>query len=161
MTFIYYRKPKEDNEMANNIEEMIKSSKCFGIAFDGSVKECKICEVRLKCENKCRLGVGETPQKPDSVNIADKDEVSSSDEAAAKSAAKEKDKTAKKPTKTKEKTEVQYSEEMPDFKAMSIEELAELLNSRGGDASEFDKYDKDAIKRMRMTMAIKKTYEVK
>lgn len=148
--------------MANNIEEMIKSSKCFGIAFDGSVKECKICEVRLKCENKCRLGVGETPQKPASVNLADKDEVSTSDVAAAKSNAKEKS-NAKKPAKEKStKNEVQYSDDMPaDFKSMSIEELSELLNSRGGDASEFDKYDKEAIKRMRMTMAIKKTYEVK
>ena len=148
--------------MANNIEEMIKSSKCFGIAFDGSVKECRICEVKLKCENKCRCGVGDTPQKPNSVNLADKDEVSESDEAMEKSSAKEKDKTAKKPANTKAaKANVQYSEELPDFKAMSIEELCELLDSRGGKSSDFDKYSAENIKRMRLTMAIKKTYEVK
>ena len=148
--------------MSNNVEEMIKSSKCFGIAFDGSVKECKICEVRLKCENKCRCGVGETPKKPDSVNFADKDEVSESEEAAAKSKAKEKDKTAKKPAKEKKaKSEVKYSDDMPDdFKAMSLDELCELLDSRGGNSADFDKYTAKNIKRMRLTMAIKKTYEI-
>ena len=35
-----------------SIEEMIKKSTCFGVAYDGSVRECKICEVKLKCENK-------------------------------------------------------------------------------------------------------------
>lgn len=148
--------------MANNIEEMIKNSKCFGIAFDGSVKECKICEVRLKCENKCRLGIGETPKKPESVNLADKDEVSTSDAAAAKSAAKEKSKTAKKPAKKDTaKADIKYADDMPDFKPMSIDELCQLLNDRGGDASEFDKYSAENIKRMRLTMALKKTYEVK
>lgn len=145
--------------MANNIEEMIKSSKCFGIAFDGSVKECKICEVRLKCESKCRCGVGETPKKPSSVNLADKDEVSMSEQAMDKSKAKESDKKAKKAT-TKAKAEKKYADDMPDFKSMSIEELADLLNSRGGNADEFEKYSAENIKRMRMTMAIKKTYEV-
>lgn len=145
-----------------NIEEMIKNSKCFGVAYDGSVKECKICEVKLKCENKCRCGIGETPKKPESVNLADKDEVSMSDAAISKSKAKEADKKAKKPAKKDTaKAEVKYADDMPDFKSMSIEELCQLLNERGGDASEFDKYSAENIKRMRLTMAIKKTYEVK
>ena len=145
-----------------NIEEMIKNSKCFGVAYDGSVKECKICEVKLKCENKCRCGIGETPKKPESVNLADKDEVSMSDAAISKSKAKESDKKAKKPAKKDTaKAEVKYADDMPDFKSMSIEELFQLLNDRGGDASEFDKYSAENIKRMRLTMAIKKTYEVK
>ena len=145
-----------------NIEEMIKNSKCFGVAYDGSVKECKICEVKLKCENKCRCGIGEIPKKPESVNLADKDEVSMSDAAISKSKAKEADKKAKKPAKKDTaKAEVKYADDMPDFKSMSIEELCQLLNERGGDASEFDKYSAENIKRMRLTMAIKKTYEVK
>lgn len=145
-----------------NIEEMIKNSKCFGVAYDGSVKECKICEVKLKCENKCRCGIGETPKKPESVNLADKDEVSMSDAAISKSKAKEADKKAKKPAKKDTaKAEVKYADDMPDFKSMSIEELCQILNERGGDASEFDKYSAENIKRMRLTMAIKKTYEVK
>lgn len=145
-----------------NIDEMIKSSRCFGIAFDGTVKECKICEVKTKCENKCRLGLGEVPSKPEPVNYADADEVSESDEAAAKSNAKEKDTKAKKPaTKEKKaKPTKNYADDMPDFKAMSVDELCELLDSKGGDSSEFDKYKADNIKRMRLTMALKKMYEV-
>ena len=146
--------------MASTIEEMIKNSTCFGVAYDGSVKECKICEVRTKCKAKCEGGCGELPKKPDSVNLAEKDEVSQSDEAAAKSAAREKDKTAKKPVNpAKKKADVQYEEGMPDFKAMSIDELCSLIDKRGGNSKEFDKYTADNIKRMRLTMALKKTYE--
>ncbi len=141
------------------IEEMIKKSTCFGLAYDGSVRECKICEVKLKCESKCRLGVGELPQKPSSVALADKDEVSMSDEALEKTKAKEKDVKAKKPAK--EKKEVEYDADMPDFKPMSVEELEKLLTERGGNIADFDKYTNKGIKKMRLTMALKKTYEVK
>lgn len=144
------------------IDEMIKNSTCFGIAYDGSVKECKICEVRMKCKAKCEGAGGiEVPKKPEQVNLADKDEVSTSDEAAAKSAAKEKDKTAKKPTKkATAKADVKYDDNMPDFKAMSMDELVALLTERGGNPADFDKYTSENIKRMRLTMALKKTYEV-
>lgn len=143
-----------------NIEEMIKKSTCFGIAYDASVRECKICEVKLKCENKCRLGVGEVPQKPESVALADKDEVSMSDEAIEKSKAKEKDAKAKKPVKEKKASTVEYDESMPDFKPMSVEELETLLTERGGNTADFEKYSNPSIKKMRLTMALKKTYEV-
>lgn len=144
------------------VEEMIKSSSCFGLAYDGSVKECKICEVRTKCKSKCEGGNVELPKKPSSVPLADKDEVSMSDSAMAKSKSKENSKTAKKPTKQKKKSDVKYSDDMPeDFKSMSIDELCDLLKDRGGDPTEFDKYTADNIKRMRLTMAIKKTYEIK
>lgn len=144
-----------------SIEEMIKNSSCFGIAYDASVKECKICEVRTKCKSKCECGVGELPKKPSSVALADKEEVSMTDAAMDKSKAKENDAKAKKPVKEKKKSDVAYAEDMPDFKSMSIDELETLLNERGGDASEFQKYSAENIKRMRLTMAIKKTYEVK
>ena len=144
-----------------NVEEMIKSSSCFGLAYDASVKECKICEVRTKCKSKCEGGNVELPKKPASVALADKDEVSMKESAMDKSKAKEKDAKAKKPVKEKKKSEVNYSDDMPeDFKSMSMEELADLLTSRGGDTAEFEKYTADNIKRMRMTMAIKKTYEI-
>jgi hypothetical protein len=139
--------------MANNIEEMIKNSKCFGLAYDGTVKECKICEVKLKCESKCRMGMGE---KPEPVKQADKDEVSLTEEAVVKSMAKEKTK-AKTVKKSKE---VSYDEGMPtDFKPFSTEELGDMVNQRGGNAADFDKYSSDSIKRMRMIMFIKKSYE--
>lgn len=143
-----------------NIEEMIKKSTCFGIAYDGSVRECKICEVKLKCESKCRLGIGEVPQKPEPVALADKDEVSMTDEAAEKSRVKEKDAKAKKPVKEKKAATVEYDDSMPDFKPMSVEELETLLTERGGNVSDFEKYSNPSIKKMRLTMALKKTYEV-
>lgn len=145
-----------------NIEDMIKKSTCFGIAYDGSVRECKICEVKLKCENKCRCGVGDVPQKPSGVALADKDEVSMTDEAMKKSQAKEKDMKAKKPVSEKKpKAEVKYSGDMPDFKPMSVEQLLDLLKERGGNPDDFKKYANESIKKMRITMALKKTYEVK
>lgn len=143
---------------SNNIEEMIKKSTCFGIAYDGTVRECKICEVRLKCENKCRMGVDTPTQKPAAAPMADKDEVSLTDEAMAKSRAKEE--KVKKSLKEKKTTTTEYSADMPDFKPMSVEELESLLVERGGNTSDFDKYTNPSIKKMRLTMALKKTYEV-
>lgn len=143
----------------NNIEEMILKSTCFGIAFDSSVRECKICEVKTRCENKCRCAASsENPQKkPTSAPIAEEDEVSLNDEAMAKSRAKE----AKKALKEKKTVSAEYSEEMPDFKPMSVEELEKLLADRGGNIEDFAKYSNPSIKKMRLTMALKKTYEVK
>lgn len=144
--------------MANNIEEMIKKSTCFGIAYDGSVRECKICEVKLKCENKCRMGIGEVPSKPEPTVMADKDEVSMTDEAMEKSRAKEHE-AKKKPVKEKKASTVVYEDGMPDFKPMSIEELEALLTERGGNPADFEKYANLSIKKMRLTMALKKTYQ--
>lgn len=147
--------------MANSIAEMIKNSSCFGLAYDGSVRECKICEVKLKCESKCRMGVSIPTQKPDSVALADKDEVSMTDTAMEKSKVKEKDKTAKKPIKDKKKLTVVYDEDMPDFKSMNVEEMEQLLTERGGNVADFEKYNSNrGIKKMRLTMALKKTYEI-
>ena len=146
---------------STSIEEMIKNSSCFGLAYSNNVRECKICEVSLKCETKCKMGLGETPQKPAPVVMADKDEVSESDEAAKKSADKEKSAAAvQKKSTTKKKPAVEYSEDMPEFKPMSIEEMEALLTERGGNPADFDKYTNTSIKKMRLTMALKKTYEV-
>ena len=60
----------------------------------------------------------------------------------------------------KAKKDVKYADDMPDFKAMSVDELCALIDERGGDSKEFDKYTAENIKRMRLTMALKKTYEV-
>lgn len=147
-----------------NIEEMIKKSTCFGVAYDGSVRECKICEVKLKCETKCRMGVGEVPTKPEPAVLADKEEVSMTDEAMSKSRAKEKQAAQaaqKKPVKEKKVSTVVYEDNMPDFKPMSVEELEALLTERGGNPKDFEKYANPSIKKMRLTMALKKTYELK
>jgi hypothetical protein len=131
------------------IEEMIKNSSCFGVAFDGSVRECKICEVKLKCESKCRLG-GDS--KPASVNVATADEVTHNDNKKA---------TNKKsvPVKEAAKPKAEYTDDMPDFKSMSADEIEQLAEERGIDMSQFEKYKAANIRRMRVTMALKKTYE--
>ncbi len=147
------------------VEEMIKNSTCFGVAYDGAVKECKICEVRTRCKAKCECGTGSSelpkkPTKPEQAPLADKDEVSTSDGAVAKSTAKENSSTAKKPDKKKKQSEVQYSDDMPNFKKMSQEEIEQLLKDKGEDLAAFDKYSNPNIRKMRLTMAIKKHYEV-
>ena len=49
---------------------------------------------------------------------------------------------------------------MPDFKPMEVEKLIKLEKSRGINPSDFDKYTNVGIKKMRVTMALKKAYEV-
>ena len=49
---------------------------------------------------------------------------------------------------------------MPDFKPMSIEDIVKLATERGVNVAEYDKYTATNIKRMRLIMAIKATYEV-
>ena len=71
------------------------------------------------------------------------------------------EKTAKKSAKEKTKDEVTYNSDMPDFKPMSIEDLVELAKERGLNPADFDKYTHTNIKKMRLTMALKKTYESK
>lgn len=143
------------------IEEMIRSSKCFGLAYDSKVKECKICEVYLKCKTKCEMGG--CASKPVDVEVGvDADEISMTDEAAAKSAAKDTEVQVEKSKKKKStnKVEKQYDPDMPDLTTMDVPELKSLVEERGGHASDYDKYTNDQIKKMRMKMFIKKTYEI-
>ena len=179
------------------IEDMIRNSVCFGVAYDPRVRECKICEVALKCEGKCHRGHHgdeldeittkedktstdtkptshtdklKTESKPPQVVTATKDEVSTSTDAVAKSEAAEKKaadnekpatavkNTEKKPKK--EKPKKNYSPEMPVFKGMTMDEMLNLLRQRGGDADKILTYKTEAIQKMRVIMALKKTYEV-
>lgn len=152
------------------IEEMIKDSMCFGIAYDGKCRECKICEVSMKCEAKCRSGIGDVPEKPSKVVLADIDEVSETEVAAKKTATKEKaaPKTTtkakpagKKSTSTSTKAEKKYDPEMPNFTPMSMDELIAMLPERGLNVADFDKYSEDRIRRMRIVQKLKATYEIK
>lgn len=143
------------------IEELLKNSSCFGVAFDGSVKECKICEVKTRCEAKCRMGLG----KPESIAVATPEEVTEEAEAGVevkkvikKNATKKSKKSVK---EAAAKPKVEYTDDMPEFKSMSTEELEKLAEERGIDISQFEKYNSPNIKRMRMTMQLKKTYEKK
>lgn len=151
----------------------IKSSKCFGIAWDGECKECNMCEVAKLCKQRTLGGV-KPATKPATATKEEKEEepvstmkpatarpepkkaaeqeVTEVEEAPAKKVAKAKPK--------KEKEEVQYADDMPEFKAMSVEELLTLAKERGLSPANFDKYTNTNIKKMRITMALKKTYVV-
>ena len=145
----------------------VKESKCFGIAWDGDVKECKICEVSNVCKQRTLGGVKQASSKP---APAKKIEYSADDETVStmkpsnprpepKKDTEKSEKAEKKATKAK--TEVKYDDNMPDFKPMSVEELLELAKERGLNPADFDKYTSVPIKKMRVTMALKKTYESK
>lgn len=161
----------------NVMNDLIKSSRCYGRAYDGDVKECKICEAWRMCKKKMENEFVDAPSHP---VPASKDDISISDQAVEESklepakprpvpevAAEDlKDpesldhvedkpkKTAKKPAKAK----TPEPSDLPVFKDMSLEELFDLAKDRGIKLEDFEKYSKDAIKRMRVTMALKKTY---
>jgi hypothetical protein len=146
-------------------QEQIKNSKCFGVAYDATVKECKICEVANMCKMQMEKGISQVPNKPskaaastvakaseDVVNPAPAKSSSKPKPAAAKS-----EKPAKKATNKPGKN---YDPDMPDFKQMELDELESTCEERGIDLGQFEKYSSDQIKRMRMVMALKATYEI-
>lgn len=147
-----------------SVEQQIKESTCFGLAYDPKVKECKICEVALKCESKCRNGNIEI-KEPTNVVMADIDDVTPAEKKPTKTTVSKK--AAKKPAKAveskpkKEKPPVNYADDMPDLSKLSDDELDELAEERDIDvAAMHEKYSNSNIYKMRLKMALKKTYEV-
>lgn len=148
-------------------QEQIKNSRCFGIAYDEKVKECKVCEVAKMCQKQMESGVVQVPSRP---APASKKNISMSDEAVESSTLKpatprpvpksEPAKPEKKTTKKAAEKEQAYADDMPVFKDMEMDDLIALAEERGLKMSDFDKYTKEGIKRMRITMALKKTYAV-
>lgn len=153
----------------------IKSSKCFGIAWDGECKECNMCEVSNLCKQRTLGGAKPSVSKPVTTTKEENAEEPVSTmkpatsrpepkNAAEQEATEVEEAPAKQETKSKpkkDKEEVQYSDDMPEFKSMSVEELLTLAKERGLNPASFDKYTNTNIKKMRITMALKKTYVVK
>lgn len=187
------------------IEDMIKSSRCFGVAYNSRVCECKICEVSQRCQRACENPKGTEPkaeetkatkadtevpttsdpdkveasadeptheEKPKaskprtrkpktdrakSVSVTDSKTADSSDDTKATDTVDDTDAEPK-----KEKPKKHYSPDMPEFKEMTLDQLFDLLEQRTDKKrSEFiDRYKSKSILRMRLIMAIKKTYEV-
>ncbi len=140
--------------------EIVQQSGCFGIAHDESTPECKRCDVRLQCKKRVE---GADIQAPTIRDIPDpapaKAEKASSPakkEVAPKPKAEPKAK-ANKATKPA-KRDVKYSDDMPaDWKPMTLGELKNLAVSREVTWTE---YDSEQITRMRLIMALKKSYEL-
>lgn len=157
--------------MAMTTEEMIQASQCFGVAFDPTVSECKQCDVHLRCEQKCRMGRAMVPTRPMSTMLADpmdvlepdtapqQPKVTSTPKPKASTPAPAQTSPPKKTVKDAVKSK-NYSPDMPEFKGLTMAQLEKMVVERGGDLAEFDKYKAENIRRMRLTMYLKKTYEV-
>lgn len=150
-------------------EEMIRNSQCFGIAYDATVPECKQCDVHMRCEQKCRLSRFVNPTRPMPTELADPIEVLEPDTppVVAKPPKTTKSKTTTASTQSPPKKTVKdavksknYDPSMPEFKGLTLKQMEDMVVERGGDLSEFDKYTVDNIRRMRLTMFLKKTYEI-
>jgi hypothetical protein len=135
--------------------EAIKASRCFGLAYDSSVKECKVCEVCKLCKQKTEGIIPAKEDLPDNTNPVDTEV-----KATKRPEPKEQSKPVKPAKKAKQNAGKTYSDDMPDFKPMSIDDIINLASERGVNVSEYDKYTATNIKRMRLIMAIKATYEV-
>lgn len=171
-------------------EEQISESTCFGIAFDTHATECGVCQAKLRCEAKCRMSMSAPPAPitlatPEEISTLTEKKVTpfpnrstnlTSDEADKavpfpKSQAEPdplvptlpKDKTPekKKAKRLVDKPPVQYADDMPDFKTLELSELEKMAVDRGAVLADFDKFKAPNIRRMRLTMFVKKTYEVK
>lgn len=142
--------------MSNSIDatliEAIAKSTCFGLAYDISVPECKQCDVKGSCKTRMLGGLGGTPiPTTKAVAIEPKKE--------SKPATKAPTKKTTTPTTKKDKPSKPASTHvptnLPDFKSMSMEELEDLAKKR---EVEWKDYNSPNITRMRLIMALKKSY---
>lgn len=159
--FLEEEEPEEEieeteEEPEDPLTQLIKGSRCFGVAWDGGVKECKICEVGEQCRAKM---LNKDPKE-----ITKKEEVKPMEEKVANEEVVESPVVEEKPKKkkraSKPKPEVHYSPDMPEFRPMGVEEMMVLAKERGIDTEPFEAYTSTPIKKMRLTMALKKTYEI-
>lgn len=127
-----------------SLEQQKSESPCYGMAFSSSAKECKICHFREDCKLKSEAFL----QKPES--------------PMTKSTLLAKEKAKTNPdiaSKVKVIGNKNKATGMPDFKALSLEDLEKLAAERCPNDTSWQKFDNVGIRRMRVTMAIKKTYE--
>lgn len=156
--------------MAMTTEEMINASQCFGVAFDPTVSECKQCDVHLRCEQKCRMGRTTMPTRPMSTMLAGPMDVlepaTTSQQPKSTPTSKPKTSTSAQPSTPIKKTvkdavkSKNYDPAMPEFKGLTLQQMEKMVVERGGDLADFEKYKAENIRRMRLTMYLKKTYEI-
>lgn len=140
--------------------EALKASTCFGIAHDETVPECKQCDVKAQCKLKAE---GEVVAAPPSRRVSKPAEtVSEPRKEAKKPVASSKPSAPAKPVATKPNnskpaaSKPSSNPNMPDFKGMELPALQALAAERN---VEWKDYNNDNITRMRLIMALKKSYE--
>lgn len=148
------------------IEEQIRNSSCYGVAFDGTLSECKRCDVAQRCSARCKaLAEEEMTVDVPMEKISNPPTVVQSETTKTPT---DKPKTSKAPkpttkaTKPKiEKSKKEYDPNMPELKGMTMEALKALAIER--ECTGLDVIEGIAspqIKRMRYIMGIKATYEI-
>ncbi len=142
----------------------IQNSRCFGVAFDKDASECKICQVKNVCQQRCMADVKKpTPAAKPTVkkNTAAENTTETMKPATARpEPQKEAAKAPAKKSSAKKASSKEYDPNMPDFKPMALEDLENLAVERGLNLEDYNKYADVSIRRMRLTMGIKKTYEI-
>jgi len=138
--------------------EALQASTCFGFAHDATVPECKQCDVQAQCKSKSEGAEIPTPSK----RVVTKADLPKEDKPVE---AKKPTKPANKPSspttpapakKVQPKKTSTPSGNLPDFKAMTLEDLKDLAKERNVDWKE---YGNDNITRMRLIMGLKPTYQ--
>ena len=151
------------------VEEMIKNSQCFGIAYDAHVPECRTCDVKTKCDAKCRSNWDSIVSRPAPTIVAEVSEITTKPDfkviqsnKPAPAPTPKVEKKVKQPEKTVKAavTAKNYSKDMPEFKGLTIEQLENMAVKRGANLADFEKFKAVNIRRMRLTMFLKKSYEV-
>lgn len=137
--------------------KLLQESTCFGIAHDETVPECKMCDVKHQCKAKTEGGLNiETPitRTVKATPIAEKKTTKKTTTSKTTEKPKSKPTTKKKPAPAK-KPKAPEPKGLPVFKDMSLDELKDLAKERD---VEWKDYGNDQITRMRLTMALKKSY---
>lgn len=137
--------------------EVLQSSTCFGVAHDADVPECKQCDVKGSCKAKMEGGLGDSPIPTHKLasSTSSTNSVAKEDKPAKASTPKSKASTPKAKSDKPEKASTPAPSNLPEFKPMSLEELKALAKERN---VEWKEYDSPNITRMRLIMALKKSY---
>lgn len=134
--------------------EQLEGSTCFGIAHDPKAKECKMCDLQQECAAKTASN-----SLFDQIKVLNPETQKAMDEAVKrrkeKDSMKNEDGLTPRQLRKKRKRELREKIGMPDTKGMTIDELWELLEKRGGTCKV---YDSPNVQKMRLVMEIKKTY---
>ena len=146
--------------MAVNIDskllEALQASTCFGFAHDATVPECKQCDVQAQCKSKSEGAEIPTPTRKVSKPDLPKEDKPVEAKKPTKPTTTKSSSTPAPAKKAPPKKTSTPSGNLPDFKAMTLEELKDLAKERNVDWKE---YGNDNITRMRLIMGLKPTYQ--
>ncbi|GLI90900.1 hypothetical protein ACSHUI_00025 [Bacillus subtilis] len=161
--------------------QQLEESACFGHAYEEGCKECGLCEQRIECSAKTKTNSVFDELKvlsPESNEALlafrtkrskrkDQENALSSEESVELSVVEPSNVETEKPKKKKARKEsrkerrarkkAELPPDFPNTKEMSCDDLWKLLEERGGECKVFE--DKK-IQKMRLIMALKKTYNI-